>query len=293
MLVALTLVAFAISSMTLPMLGYAEPKEQTSVEKFIEVTNRALEQVQKLIAKAEDRGTNVSTANRLVGEGQVLLTLAKQSFNGGNYTAAFEKAREAQSRFKEAIKAIAAASKEEEKEEVGKGLLTAIDRANESIQRLKRVLANINETSDNKVYLNWVKGNLTEAEGSLAKAKELIEAKPGNASDAAKLLAEAHRNLEEGFKALRQIGDWTMAWRAENFVKGIRKELEKMRGRLEESRLRSVEESLDRARLRILAGDKKGALDELKEARNLLHSLMKEAAKQNKPSGNNGKAKGK
>jgi len=278
-LIAMALAALALSSLVLPLSGYAVKEDQAKAEKFLEIAERAHEQALMLIGRASERGVNVTEANRLVAEGESLLNQTKDFFVAGNYTGTLQRAREAQERFRDAIRALEGGVEEAEDEGVAKGLLTAISRAEERIQRLRNVVENLTMTSENSKFFDWVEGNLTEAQENLDGAKDVLGGRPLNASRAAGLLAGANKYIEDAHKALKGIGDWSVAWRAENFIKGMRKQLEKIEGQLMAHELGEIEGLIRSARGKILSGDKKGALDDIKDARDMLHDAVRGLSK--------------
>ncbi len=274
-LIALALIALAIPSLVLPLSGYAVREDQTKADKFTEIAERAHEQALMLIGRASERGLNVTEANRLVAEGESLLLQSKGLYVLANYTDALRRAREAQERFRDAIRALEGRVEDAEDHEIAKGLLTAISRAEERIQRLRNVVENLTWTSENSKFFDWVEGNLTQGQENLDDAKDLLGGRPLNASRAAALLAGANRYLEDAHKALKGIGDWTVAWRAENFIRGMRKQLEKIEDRLMAHELGEIEGLIGSARWKILSGNKKGALEDIKEARDMLHDAIR------------------
>ncbi|MCS7116147.1 MAG: matrixin family metalloprotease [Nitrososphaerota archaeon] len=288
----LLLSTLLISSMIVPTFSaYATWQDQTKAEKFIEIAQHAYEIAIEFRERARSRGIDVTKADKMISEGEALLKEAKYYLEKGEYSKSFERANRAQERFREAIKSLNITPKEgrEVEEERGRGILVAIERIEERIKRIKDVIAYIKETSENQRYIEWVKGNLTEAENNLKDARAALEKR--NVTRAAHLLGEANRNIEEAFRALRLISDWTIGWRIKNFFKGIEKlldDVEKSIERLAKSgvkvddlmkRLEEARKLIESAKDKLLVGDKKGALDDVKKAHDILKDILKDIAK--------------
>ncbi|MEM2339685.1 MAG: hypothetical protein QXW83_05745, partial [Nitrososphaerales archaeon] len=174
------LLTLLIVSIPIPFSVYATwqgqviVEERVKAEKFIEIAQHAYEITINFRDLVKERGIDTTKANEIIGEGEALLKEAKDYLEKGEYNLAFEKARSAQERFRNAIKTLTTPLKEDE-EEKGKGILEAIERIEERIERINDVIANIKETQENKKYIDWVKGNLTEAQKNLNEAREAIK----------------------------------------------------------------------------------------------------------------------
>jgi hypothetical protein len=269
---------------------YALPNDRAGAMKFIEVAQEAYEEATMLAELTRSRGGNVTLAESRIGEGGRLLTWAKGNFTAGNYPLAIENAKAAQRRFREGIRALEM-EEAEEQEEVGHGILVAISHLSDRISRLRDVVDRLERDTEEEKYIAWVNGNLTEAEDNLAAAKAIIEGGPRNASEAARLVGEANRNIDDACKVLKLIGDHRIAWRVESFTRGLWNQREKVRDEIEKARrkgenveglermLDDARELVDSAKSKLIQGDKKGALAEVKEARDLLHDAFKELKK--------------
>jgi len=269
---------------------YAASNDQAKAKKFIEVAQDAYEEATMLTNLTRSRGGNVTVADLQIGEGRKLLNQANGNYTAGNYLLASENARAAQERFRDAIESLDVEEAEVE-EETGHGILEAVSQAMQRIQRVQDVVNNLATDPEVQTYIKWVTGNLTEAKQNLLDAKAIIEAKPKNASDAARLLGEANRNINEASKALKLIGDHSIAKRAENFFRGLKNQLDKAKDELEDAKkkgkdvadlegnLVEIQALIDGANSALLHGDKKAALEETKNARDLLHETLKELQK--------------
>lgn len=278
---------------TIPTLyASAAQQEQTKAEKFIEIAEQAKEHADKLINKAKEGGVDVTAANNLMGEGTKLLNDAKDAFSKNDFQTAFSKARQAQEKFRDALRSLKTPAHEAAQER-GRGILVAVDNAYERIQRLRDVIAKIPVSPENEKPLSWAKLNLTQAENSLTDARNAIQKYEFNVDVAAKKLAEANKYISQAYAALKHIGNRSL-WRAESFLKGIEKHVEKVKERVNQlaekgfniqelqTKLTRVDELIQKARASALAGDKKATLAFIKEIDHLLHEITKETVKLHK-----------
>lgn len=283
--------AFTIAR-AMPLSAHANDQDQARAEEFIRIVQKISGHAANLRDIAKANGADVTSADKLISEGEALIENAQASLGKGDYTLAFQNAKESQTKFRDSIKTLTDLTGETE-EEKAKDILAAIDRAAERIQRLRETIASISPTTENQNYIDLVSEKIGEAEKNLANARSAIEKMP-NASAAAKLLGEANKNIEEALKALRLIADWILTWRSENFLDGLEKELARVTDQLEsaakkgaktedlEAKLTEAEESIKEARAKLLTGDKKDALTKIKEARDILQEISKELQKRNR-----------
>jgi len=289
-IVLMIFLAFTLArTMSLPVR--AEEQDQARAEEFIKIVRKISENVTYLKDLAKAKGADVASAEKLISEGKALIENAQSTLDKGDYTLAFQKEKEAQTKFRDAIKSLTEPTGETE-EEKAKDILAATDRAAERIQRLRETIASISPTTENQNYIDLVNERIGEAEKNLADARSAIEKTP-NTSAAAKLLGEANKNMEEALKGLNLIADWTVTWRSENFLNGLERELARVKDQLESvakkgaktedlrARLTEVEETVKDARAKLLNSDKKDALTKIKEARDILQELSKELQKRN------------
>lgn len=272
---------------------HAAAQEQTATQKYIEITEQIKARTEGLRDQAKDGGADVTAANKLISEGASLLDEAKSLLQKADYASSFQKAREAQAKFRDAT-AVLNGAEDKSGEEKRKDISTAIDRAADRIQEIQDVIAGITPTAENQNYINSVRQNLGEAEKNLVEAKAAVEAKSADTSEVSKSLAEANKNMEEALKSLRQIGDWTLDWRSEAFLQGIKNTVDKVKEDLDKAekkgsktddlraQLTTAEKSIQEAKAKLLAGDKKAALAEIAKARDLLQDITKELHKRGK-----------
>ena len=276
------IIALLAISLIPALTVYAKRSEEDRAEKFIEIAQKAYREATKLANKTEAAGGDVTLAETLISEGQGLLDQANDNYTDGNYALASEKAKAAQEKFRDAIEAL---DFEEDEEGAGHGILVAIEQAMERLRRLNGTINGLEINPEDETYLNWAKGNVTEAKNDLLDAKAIIEGKPTNASEAARLLGRANRNIEEAYKALKLIGDHNMTGRAESFLTGLKKQLQKTEDEIaegdeeEQATIDDIQQLIDGAKDDLLNGDKKDALEKTKDARDLLHDLTKELKK--------------
>jgi len=167
------------------------------------------------------------------------------------------------------------------------GLFVAIDRAKERIARIRDVIASI--LADNPdADVSAVEDLLDEAEGLLGEAEGLI---PSDIPTAASKIEEANEKISEAFAALKEVASWLNSWRVESFLMGIRKSVERTRELLERAekqeldvsalmdKLQDVEALIDKAGNLRKAGDIKGAIETLKDIREILRDIHQELAK--------------
>ncbi len=275
-------VALLAISLIPALTAYAKLSEEDKAEKFIEVAQKAYREATRLANRTEAAGGDVTLAETLIAEGLTLLDEARGNHSAKNYALAFEMARAAQERFRDAIEALNL-DEDEEEEGAGQGILVAIEQHMRRIERLNDTIKGLDVDPGDK-YLDWAKGNLTEAYNNLQDAKEILEGAPANASKAARLLGEANRNIEEAYKALKLIGDHNVTARAESFLKGLKKQFQKVEDDIGEDveaqeKLEEIQLLLEGAEDDLLGGDKKDALEKTKDARDLLHDFEKELKK--------------
>lgn len=118
-------------------------------------------------------------------------------------------------------------------EEEAQGLLVAIDRAYERIERIKdanETYLNVLEKEWDDTINGWILSNLTAAEENLAKAAAAVEIP--DLEWATANLTMANQHISDAFTALKKMAEWTSAWRIESFLRGIENSVERTRGML-------------------------------------------------------------
>ena len=103
MFTGLTLAALLTITALFPVVGYATQADQSKAEKFMDIAEKALEQTIRLRNRAQEKGANVTAANDLIVEGESLLNEAKTAFSSNDFLLAYEKAKQAQARFRDAL----------------------------------------------------------------------------------------------------------------------------------------------------------------------------------------------
>lgn len=225
--------------------------EETKAEIIVNNASKAKERVSALVERIKANETLISLINgsdlkdafwgnvSQIQEGSAILDEAKADLEAGNYTDAISEAMEAMGVFKNVwvnIHRILCALGVTEAEAEGKpevqaqGLLVAINRSLERIERIESLTEalgmEIKALLDAKALLN-----LTEVESLLEQ---------GNVSDVAHMLAEANKLIAEAHKALKANAEAKMAERMERFRIRIMERLEAMVGKLNETALDEI-----------------------------------------------------
>ncbi len=291
-IVSVVLAAALLGALSAPRLGvYGAEQDKSRAEVFVEIAKKALETTLSLRDLAQSKGLDITRMNALIARGEALLKEAEGQLANNEFQKASEKAREAMKAFSDAIRSLGKAfDKEEEEQERGQGILEAISRARDRIEKIRASLPETEGASQKLVEaVNKVKGLLSEAEKLLGEAEAVIQSSPSNASEAAKKMAEANRKLAEAHRALEEALKHGDKKRLDHFTKGIEKELEKVKKLVEQrgegntealkAKLAQIETLIEEAEKKAEAGDMKGAMQDIKEARDLLHSVVKDLAK--------------
>jgi tetratricopeptide (TPR) repeat protein len=162
-----------------------------------------------------------------------LLTEAQAALDEEDYQVASEKAIEALRIFCDVFKALNRILAEAEVQRGtlvdGQGLIEAMRRALERIERLREVLP---ENATEALAL------LEEAESYLNIDQAIVLLNEGNASQVASHLAQANKLIAEAYKALRVQARLMNARRIQNFLRGLQKIRERVWGRLELASIR-------------------------------------------------------
>lgn len=127
-------------------------------------------------------------------------------------------------------------------EEEAQGLLVAIDRAYERIERIKdanETYFNVLEKDWNETINGWILSNLTAAEENLANATAAV--KVPNVEWATANLTMANQHISDAFIALKKLAEWTSSWRIESFLMGIKNSVERTRGMLGQAKEQDVD----------------------------------------------------
>jgi len=180
------------------------------------------------------------------GDINAALEAADGEFGAGNYKDAMKAYREVYRMLNMYIEA-ERLTLERGEEEKAEGLLVAIDRANETIARIKDAnntyfeLNPITEPDDpREIILAWINANLTYADGNLTEAYEAITLY-SNIGWAEGNLTEARENISDAFTALKSLAEWTNGWRIESFLMGIKNSVERARETLERAKEQDID----------------------------------------------------
>jgi len=127
-------------------------------------------------------------------------------------------------------------------EEEAQGLLVAIERGYERIERIKdanETYFNVLEKQWNDTINGWILSNLTAAEEDLAKAAAAVEVSILEWATANLTMANQH--ISDAFTALKKLAEWTSSWRIESFLMGIKNSVERTRGMLGQAREQDID----------------------------------------------------
>lgn len=266
--------------------------DEVKARAFIKIAENAKEQAARLRTLAVNRGLSTAASDSLVAQGEPLLVAANEAFTAASYGVAVERSREAADKYREAIKTLglSVTGEGETPEDAGKGLLVAISRAEDRIQRLQDVLNGL-PAGTPEALKAAVTANLTAAQEDLDAGQALLAASPPDVLGAAQKLASANRKIADAFAALRAVEGWVDSWRSEAFLQGIKQLVDRIQeivdrlptGHLLKARfadvLTQIEGLLLGARSDLQAGKVQDALAKVKEARDLAHGAFKEVNK--------------
>ncbi|PUA34186.1 MAG: hypothetical protein B9J98_00915 [Candidatus Terraquivivens tikiterensis] len=282
--VALTLILLA--SMVAQAAAIAPPSaEGTTAEAMVNVATKAEARVKALLNGIQANSTIMAAVENaglkeafdanasLLAEGSALLASANESLVAGNYSGATTKAVQAMRLFKDAfinihriLEQAGVEGKGEKPEVKAQGLLIAIKRALERIERIEAL------------------PDAKEVEGILEQARALLNTMDaeqllaqGNVTGVAHRLAEANKLIMQAFKELKSKAEGDIRARAEKFIERLKKILIGVEERARSAGLNVTEvmESLGNfsqlmdeliERIRSMKpGDIKGMMDELKD----------------------------
>jgi len=224
--------------------------EESMAKNIVKAASNAEKYVVSLVDRVKANSTIISLINgsdledafwgnvSLIDDGLALLDEAKEDLNAGNYTDAMNEAMEAMEIFKEVWVNIHRILRElgiteieaEGKPEIqAQGLLVAINRALERIERIK----NMSDDPEFKELLNNATTLL-----SMDEAKDLLA--QGNVSDVAHRLAEANHLIAQAYRMLRAKAEEKIAERMERFRARIMERLGAITGKLNETDLDEI-----------------------------------------------------
>jgi len=178
----------------------------------------------------------------LISSGSALLDEAEEDLKAGNYIDAMNEAMEAMGVFKEVWVnihrilcelGITEVEAEGKPEVQAQGLLVAINRTLERIERIK-------DMSDDSEFQELL-SNAT-ALLNIDEAKDLLA--QGDVSDVAHRLAEANHLIAQAYRMLKAKAEERMAERMERFRAKVMERLEAMAGKLNETDLKEIMEEM-------------------------------------------------
>jgi tetratricopeptide (TPR) repeat protein len=254
--VAAALLAFLLVSAVAQALPAASIKDGESGESMAKIIVKAASNAEKCVTAMVDRikanstiielinGSDLKDAFwgnvSLIDDGSALLDEAEADLEAGNYTDAMNEAMEAMKIFKDVWVNIHQILRElgiteieaEGKPEVqAQGLLVAINRTLERIERIEKLIEDVQALMINARSLL----NMTEVKALLAE---------GNVSEVAHRLAEANHLIAQAYKMLKAKAEAKMAERMERFRERVMERLEAMAGKLNETALKEIMEDM-------------------------------------------------
>jgi tetratricopeptide (TPR) repeat protein len=287
--VAALLLSVTLFSSALP--AYADAANQSQTQAFIQVAQNAQALAERLLA-AMPQGSDTTDASALISEGKALLQEAQTAYVQDDYPVAILKATQAQDKFKQAIVSLTSAdSIQSQSDEVEKrlGILEAIRRARERLDRLKSILASIQTNSDSQAILT-IQNLLSDAEAALNNAEAIIKSNPPSAQDAAKYLAQAEADLGRATGELNQLAHAANAQRGEGVLKGLENQVRVLGEQIDKaaakgvkvddlkSQLVEVQILIDAAHQKFASGDVAGAVAIVQQAKQLIHVIRQALA---------------
>ena len=251
--VAAALLAFLLVSAVAQALPAASIKNGESMAKnIVKAASNAEKCVTALVDRIKANSTIIELINgldlkdafwgnvSLINSGSALLDEAEADLEDGNYTDAMNEAMEAMSIFKEVWVNIHQILRElgiteieaEGKPEVqAQGLLVAINRTLERIERIEELMVDVQALMiDARSLLNMTKVKALLAEG--------------NVSEVAHRLAEANKLIAQAHMMLKAKAEAKMAERMERFRERVMERLEAMAGKLNETALKEIMEEM-------------------------------------------------
>jgi len=274
-----------------PLPAYADVANQSQAQALIQVAQNAQAVAERLLA-AQPQGSETAGASTLISDGKTLLQEAQASYTQGDYATAILKATQAQEKFKQAIVSLTSANsgqqRQSDEKEKGLGILVAIQRARERLDRIKSILASI-QTSDTQA-LATIRNLLSDAETALDKAEAIIKSTPLKAQDAAKYLAQAEGDLGRAMGDLKQLAHAANARRGEGILKGLDNQVRVLEDQIDraakkgakvddlKTQLNQVQSLIDAARQKFASGDVAGAVAIIQQARQLIQVIRQALA---------------
>ncbi len=223
--------------------------EGNRTEMYIEIAERAGDRVQNLIDLISVNTTAIEDAGlldefegnvTLFGEALGYIDEASSSLAASDYETAVASATEALGIFKEVLKSIHIIMQESGISSggmvVGQGLLLAMDRALERIERLREILDNVdpdNVTEEVLALLDEAETLLDEAETYLNKDTAISWLLEGKVTDTALNLTKANDLISNAHRILKDLAVKSNIWRIQNYLQQMVRARERLRERLQ------------------------------------------------------------
>jgi len=287
---ALALSAIAIAQAHAQAPAWAPADEAQRAQRIVEVAERALFKVESFISSIEQNGSLMSRLEEsnladdlrgnasLLEQARALLTEAKEGLEAGNYTEATMKAIEAMRICREVCKnvhevlEVAGFEPKAERPEVrAQGILVAVNRSLERIERLEALVQRLDRALP---LIEDVEDKLEEAKSLLdvEYIKQLLAA--GNVSEAAKRLARANELIGQAYGLLHSVAKAEVAKRVERFRERIMERFNEVAKNMSQEELRKAMEELGFAN----ASEFKKLLEEMvRQARESVNVKIDEA----------------
>ena len=287
--VSILVLAVVLVALTEPVL--AQPADQVKARVFIQTAETAKSIAIDLIEKGKLAGKDVSLSESLVKEGISLLDQAKLAYDKGDYDSAATQARNAQVKFREAIRKING-EKQIEEQDTKPRLLEAVQRARERIEKVRKALSNLTDVAQD--LRDQIKSKLNDAESLLNECNAIFQTDMKNASEAARKLAQAEKLVSEAFVATKNALKEPNKHRVEALLKTLQKEISRLNDDIEKlkrgtstddlkEKLAKADGLLSAAKDKILNDDVAGAFRDIGSARELVNAVKRELGKRSKP----------
>jgi len=223
--------------------------ESDRAEKIVELADKAGQKVDNLIDIIYANDTvlemieDATLLDELEGnvtlydEGVANVTAAYDALEAEDYEGAVGNATEALSIFREVLSSIHYIMQESgvARGEIldGQGLLTAMDRALERIERLREILDDIDPEEVSEEDLQEAIDLLDDAEAYLDKDTAIQWLLDGNVTETAYNLTQANRLISDAHKILKELARETNPHRINNFLAQMTRARERLRERLQ------------------------------------------------------------
>ncbi|MGD9131270.1 MAG: hypothetical protein PVH73_06825 [Candidatus Bathyarchaeota archaeon] len=223
--------------------------ESTKAEKIVELADKAGQKVENLITLVYANETvlemieNAALLDELEGnvtlydEGVSNVTTAYDALEAEDYENAVGNATEALSIFREVLSSIHFIMQESgvARGDIleGQGLLTAMDRALERIEKLREILDNIDPEDVSEEDIQEALDLLNEAEAYLNKDAAIQWLLDGNVTETAYNLTQANHLISDAHQILKDLAKESNPRRINNFLEKMTRTRERLKERLQ------------------------------------------------------------